>query len=42
MVRRYFALRGLGFAVAADARVRPTTGPSLDRIKAVARKLLGP
>ena len=42
MVRRYFALRGLGFTVGPDARVRPMAGPSLDRVKAVARELLGP
>ena len=40
MVRRYFALRGLGFAVRPDGRVKQLPGPSLKRIKAVARELL--
>lgn len=40
MVRRYFALRGLGFAVCADGTVRAFPGPSLKRMKAVARELL--
>lgn len=38
VVRRYFALRGLGFSVAADGVTRPFPGPSLKRIKAVARR----
>jgi len=40
IVRRYFALRGLGFAVRADGTLRAFPGPSLKRIKAVARALL--
>jgi undecaprenyl-diphosphatase len=40
MVRRYFALRGLGFTVRADGSLRPLPGPSLKRIKSVARELL--
>lgn len=41
MVRRYFALRRLGFTVGADGAVHALPGPSLRRIKAVARALLG-
>jgi membrane-associated phospholipid phosphatase len=40
MVRRYFALRGLGFAVREDDTLCAFPGPSLKRIKAVARTLL--
>ncbi len=40
MVRRYFALRRLGFSVSPDGAVRAFPGPSLRRIKAVARALL--
>ena len=40
MVRRYFALRGLGFAVGPDGALRQLPGPSLKRIKTVARELL--
>jgi undecaprenyl-diphosphatase len=40
MVRRYFALRGLGFSVRADGTLRQFPGPSLKRIKSVARELL--
>jgi membrane-associated phospholipid phosphatase len=40
LVRRYFALRGLGFYVCADGVVRPKPGPSLKRIKSIARELL--
>jgi len=40
MVRRYFALRGLGFTVRADGSLRQLPGPSLKRIKSVARELL--
>jgi len=39
-VRRWFALRGLGFSVAPDGVLRQKPGPSLRRIKAVARALL--
>jgi membrane-associated phospholipid phosphatase len=42
MVRRYFALRGLGFAIQADGTIRQYPGSSLRRIKAVARELLAP
>jgi membrane-associated phospholipid phosphatase len=40
MVRRYFALRRLGFSVTPDGAVRVYPGPSLKRIKSVARALL--
>jgi undecaprenyl-diphosphatase len=40
MVRRWFALRHLGFSLAPDGAVRQWPGPSLRRIKAVARGLL--
>ena len=40
MVRRYFALRRLGFSLAPDGVPRRFPGPSLRRIKAVARALL--
>jgi undecaprenyl-diphosphatase len=40
MVRRWFALRHLGFSIAADGSVHAWPGPSLRRIKAVARDLL--
>ena len=40
MVRRWFALRGLGFSVAPDGVLRQKPGPSLRRLKAVARALL--
>ncbi len=40
MVRRYFALRGLGFSVRSDGSVQQLPGPSLRRIKSVARALL--
>jgi membrane-associated phospholipid phosphatase len=39
-VRRWFALRSLGFSVAADGVLHQKPGPSLKRIKAVARALL--
>jgi membrane-associated phospholipid phosphatase len=41
LVRRWFALRGLGFSIAPDGILRQKPGPSLRRIKAVARALLG-
>ena len=41
LVRRWFALRGLGFSVAPDGIVQQKPGPSLRRVKAVARALLG-
>jgi membrane-associated phospholipid phosphatase len=40
MVRRWFALRHLGFSLAPDGTVRQWPGPSPRRIKAVARGLL--
>jgi hypothetical protein len=40
MVRRWFALRLLGFSVTPDGALRQFPGPSLRRIKAVARELL--
>jgi membrane-associated phospholipid phosphatase len=42
LVRRYFAQRRLGFAIEADGRIHQYSGPSLRRIKAVARGLLAP
>jgi undecaprenyl-diphosphatase len=41
MVRRYFALRRLGFSIGLDGVPHQFPGPSLKRIKAVARGLLG-
>lgn len=40
LVRRWFALRRLGFSVTADGAICQFPGPSLKRIKAVARALL--
>jgi membrane-associated phospholipid phosphatase len=40
LVRRWFALRGLGFSIAADGVLHQKSGASLRRIKAVARALL--
>jgi undecaprenyl-diphosphatase len=40
MVRRWFALRHLGFSLGPDGAVRQWPGPPLRRIKAVARGLL--
>ncbi|HZP69373.1 MAG TPA: phosphatase PAP2 family protein [Pseudolabrys sp.] len=40
MVRRYFALRGLGFSTGPGAQIRQFPGPSIRRVKAVARGLL--
>jgi membrane-associated phospholipid phosphatase len=42
LVRQWFALRGLGFAFGQDGRVRTLPGPSLARIKKVARRVVGP
>ena len=42
LVRRYFAQRRLGFAIEADGTIHQYPGPSLRRIKAVARGLLAP
>jgi undecaprenyl-diphosphatase len=41
LVRRWFALRGLGFSIGPEGAVRQLPGPSLKRIKSVARELLG-
>jgi undecaprenyl-diphosphatase len=40
LVRRYFALRGLAFSVGPDGAVQQWPGPSLRRIKSVARAAL--
>ena len=40
LVRRWFALRRLGFSIAGDGTIYLRPGPSLARIKAVARALL--
>lgn len=40
LVRRWFALRSLGFSIGADGVLHQKPGPSLRRIKAVARALL--
>lgn len=40
MVRRWFALRGLGFSAGPDGALYRFAGPSLRRIKSVARELL--
>jgi membrane-associated phospholipid phosphatase len=40
LVRRFFAMRGLGFGITADGTIHQYPGPSLGRIKAVARGLL--
>jgi undecaprenyl-diphosphatase len=42
MVRRYFALRRLGFSIGPGGEIQQLPGPSLRRIKAVARELLAP
>ncbi len=42
MVRRYFALRRLGFSVGADGVPHQFPGPSKRRLKALARDLLAP
>jgi membrane-associated phospholipid phosphatase len=42
MVRHYFAQRRLGFAIGPDGTIHQYAGPSLRRIKAVARGLLAP
>lgn len=41
VVRNWFALRRLGFVIAADGTVRPMPTPSLQRVKRVARRVLG-
>jgi membrane-associated phospholipid phosphatase len=40
IVRRFFALRGLGFSVGPDGVLHQLPGPSFKRIKSVARELL--
>jgi membrane-associated phospholipid phosphatase len=42
LVRDWFAARGLAFMIGADGVVRPLPGPSLARIKRVARQLVAP
>lgn len=42
LVRRYFALRRLGFSIRPDGALRQYSGPSLKRLKAVARERLEP
>lgn len=42
LVRRFFAQRGLGFAIESNGTIHQYPGPSLQRIKAVARGLLSP
>jgi membrane-associated phospholipid phosphatase len=42
LVRNWFAARRLGFVAEPDGRVRPLPGPSRNRLKAVARRLIGP
>jgi membrane-associated phospholipid phosphatase len=41
LVRTWFAARRLGFAITADGSVRVLPGPSLHRLKKVARRLAG-
>jgi membrane-associated phospholipid phosphatase len=40
LVRRWFALRRLGFSIGPDGTLHQWPGPSLRRIKCVARELL--
>ncbi|MCW5691315.1 MAG: phosphatase PAP2 family protein [Pseudolabrys sp.] len=40
LIRRWFAAQRLGFSIAADGRIHQFPGPSVRRIKAVARELL--
>jgi len=42
LVRDWFAARALAFVIGADGIVRPLPGPSLARIKRVARQLVAP
>ena len=42
LVRDWFAARRLGFVIGADGSVRALPGPSIARIKRVARALLRP
>jgi membrane-associated phospholipid phosphatase len=41
LVRTWFAARRLGFAIGADGAVRVLPGPSLQRLKRVARRVVG-
>lgn len=41
LVREWFLARGLAFSVSAGGRIKPLPGPSLARIKKVARQLVG-
>ena len=41
LIRNWFAARNLGFAVAPDGAVRALPGPSLQRVKRVARRIFG-
>ena len=41
LVRRWFAARRLAFAAGPDGRIRALPGPSLQRIKRVAGRLVG-
>jgi undecaprenyl-diphosphatase len=42
LVRDWYAARGLAFVLGRDGVVRPLPGPSLARIKRVARQLVAP
>jgi len=42
LVRAWFASRGLAFAPGEKGRIRPLPGPSLPRLKKVARQLIAP
>jgi len=42
LVHDWFAARALAFVIGADGIVRPLPGPSLARIKRVARQLVAP
>ena len=42
LVRNWFAARRLGFVAEPDGTVQPLPGPSWNRLKAVARRLIGP
>jgi undecaprenyl-diphosphatase len=42
LVRAWFASRRLAFAPGADGRIRPMAGPSVARLKRVARQMLDP
>jgi undecaprenyl-diphosphatase len=39
LVRRFYAARGLGFAIAADGRIYPMAGPSMARIGAAIKRV---